>query len=146
MRIRYLRMSLGIFLTAGLIIQCSKDNGQNPQVFDPTTLITVVSGFDYGLNTFSTHALVADPSGHSAVLELYNGEMQVIPNTDSWQVATNSPLYNVSLSQALEQCSRYSYIYNRLSGWNGIMTWQQGMDILLNVGYQYTNNYCLTLI
>ncbi len=94
--------------------------------------------YDYGLNTFSTHALVAGPSGQSAVIELCDGEMRAIPNSDSWQVATNSPLYNVILSQALGQCSRYRYIYDRLSALNGFMTWQQGMEILLHVGNPYT--------
>ena|GEM_PF-4085434 len=34
MKIRYIKMSLVIFLTVGLAIHCSKDNVQNPQVLD----------------------------------------------------------------------------------------------------------------
>ena len=94
--------------------------------------------YDYGLNVFSTHALVADPSGQSAVLELADGEMRAIYNTESWQVATNSPLYNVSLTQARLQCSRFRHIYDRLASAQGILTWQQGMNLLEDVGYTYT--------
>jgi hypothetical protein len=94
--------------------------------------------YDYGLNVFSTHALVADPAGQSAVLELAGGEMRAIHNTETWQVATNSPLYNVSPAQARLQCPRFRYIYDQLSSAQGIMTWPQGMNILANVGYRYT--------
>jgi hypothetical protein len=94
--------------------------------------------FDYGLDVFSTHALVADPSGQSAVLELADGEMQAIYNTEPWQVATNSPLYNVSLTQARLQCPRFRYLYEQLALAQGVLTWQEGMGLLENVGYIYT--------
>ena len=94
--------------------------------------------YDLGLNVFSTHALVADPSGQSAVLELAGGEMRAIRNTESWQVATNSPLYNVSLYGARLQCSRFRTIYDQLASAQGMLTWQQGMNILATVGWEFT--------
>ncbi|MFC2133192.1 linear amide C-N hydrolase [Bacteroidota bacterium] len=94
--------------------------------------------FDYGLNVFSTHALVADAAGRSILIELAEGEIKIIHNTESFHVATNSPLYNVSTEQAKAQCSRYNYIYNRLSYLEGNMTVQQGMDILAVVGHEFT--------
>ena len=94
--------------------------------------------YDYGLDTFSTHALVADPSGRSVLLELADGQMQAIPNTESWHVATNSPLYNVSHSQARAQCWRYRTIDDFLSVRDGSLTMEQGMEILETVGYEYT--------
>jgi hypothetical protein len=40
------------------------------------------------------HYLIADASGHSAVLEFYRGKMRVIRNTEPWQAAANFTVYN----------------------------------------------------
>lgn len=94
--------------------------------------------FDYGLNNFSTHALVADATGRSIIIELADRQIRIIENTEDFHAATNSPLFGKSISEARGQCERYRYIYDRLSYLDGDMSLTQGMNILQTVGYEFT--------
>jgi penicillin V acylase-like amidase (Ntn superfamily) len=84
------------------------------------------------------HVLVADPTGHSIILELYNGELQVIPNSESWQVLTNSPVFNLSIEQQIDACGRYRAVYEALESANGNIDQEEGMNILQSVGNPFT--------
>lgn len=104
--------------------------------------------FDNTLSTLATHFLVADASGRSVVLELYDGVLQVIPNEESWQVATNSPIYNVPLSERKANCWRYPIIYDSLEAAGGAINRELGLHILEQIvfkppGTQWSSLYNL---
>jgi len=88
--------------------------------------------------TLDVHALVADPSGRSLVLEVHDGEMQAVPNTEPWQVITNSLVCNLSQSQVEAVCWRFRSICYSLENTSGNIDRQQGMNILQNVGNEFT--------
>ncbi|MFC2136154.1 linear amide C-N hydrolase [Bacteroidota bacterium] len=89
-------------------------------------------------NTLGIHVLVADASGRSVILEMYHGILRVIPNTEQWQVITNSPSYNVSIEDQKAQCTRFNNIYNSLEYSNGNISCSEGMNILQRVGWPST--------
>ncbi len=89
-------------------------------------------------DTLDVHAIVADSSGRSIILEPADGEMKVIPNTDLWQVLTNTPVYKVPLDILFAQCDRYMRIYNLLDYTNGILSSDESMDLLSELGWQWT--------
>lgn len=84
------------------------------------------------------HAIVADSSGRSIILEPAEGEMKVIPNTGLWQVMTNIPVYNVSLDMLRSGCWRYDRIYSRLLLHNGILGPDDSMGLLSEIANIWT--------
>ena len=94
--------------------------------------------FEDNLSTLSNHVLVADASGRSVILELNNRQMRVIPNTEDWQVMTNSLVYNRSEEVRKAQCRRYEIIYNTLEAAGGVVDYDQCMSLLEQVGNIYT--------
>jgi hypothetical protein len=97
----------------------------------------------YNINRFSTdtldiHAMVADATGRSVILDPADGEFQVIYNTGNFQVVTNSPAYNISIEGQRNQCPRFKTIYDRLDSLNGILDSSGAWSLLETVGNQWT--------
>ena len=89
--------------------------------------------FDQGIYTISHHLLVGSPNEESIVLEYVDGEFQAITNQETWQVATNIPIYNVPLHQLMSNCWRFNSLYTFLENSNGSISWEEGMDALNQV-------------
>ena len=68
----------------------------------------------------STHYLVADRSGRSALVEFYGGEIAVLPNADPWHAATNFTRSAVT-GDAAGQCPRYDTLIRRLTDAGGAL-------------------------
>lgn len=105
--------------------------------------------FDHSLNTLETHFLIADASGRSVILEVFDRALRIIPNDRPWQVATNSPVYDLPVEEQIENCYRFRLIFNQLLSLGGDIQWEQGMDILETVkfdppGTQWSSLYNLT--
>lgn len=78
------------------------------------------------------HYLIADAFGDSVLVEFYQGEMVVIPNENSWHLATNFLLASVGESpQGL--CERYDTLFEYLSESGGQITASEAMDFLQEV-------------
>ncbi len=90
------------------------------------------------LATLDVHAIVADSSGRSIILEPAQGEMKVIPNAGLWQVMTNIPVYNVPLDLLMTGCWRYERIYSRLLLHNGVLGSNDSMALLSEVANVWT--------
>jgi len=90
------------------------------------------------ISTLDVHAIVADSTGRSIILEPADGEMKVMPNTGLWQVMTNIPVYNVPLNELLSGCWRYDRIYSRLLLHNGILNQNDSMGLLSEVANFWT--------
>jgi len=89
-------------------------------------------------STLDVHAIVADSSGRSIILEPADGEMKAMPNTGLWQVMTNIPVYNVPLDELLSGCWRYDRVYSRLLLHNGILNQNDSMGLLSEVANIWT--------
>lgn len=106
---------------------------------DEAIAITLSYNIIYGSSAINgVHALLADASGRSAILELFGDEMRVTPNPEAWQVLTNSPTYNISIPERKVECWRYRTIYDYLETAAGNITRQDGVDLLGSVGNTYT--------
>jgi hypothetical protein len=88
--------------------------------------------------SLGVHVLVADPSGHSVILELYGGQLRVIPNSRPWQVLTNSPVYNVPIEMQRIACWRFDTIYGQLESAQGSISTNDTENFLNQVGNEYT--------
>jgi Acyl-coenzyme A:6-aminopenicillanic acid acyl-transferase len=97
--------------------------------------------------TSVSHLLLADRSGHSALLEWVDGEMKVIRNQQPWQVSTNFRVYgsdeiiNTDISQYQatgiingdnlgRKYWRYVTAWETLRKTNGLLSPEQGMNLL----------------
>jgi choloylglycine hydrolase len=89
-------------------------------------------------STQDVHAMVADASGHSLILDPAEGEMKVIRSRGSFQVMTNSPVYDVPLQTQLDQCPRFRFIYETLEAAGGSVDAQGCWDILQRMGNVWT--------
>jgi Tol biopolymer transport system component len=85
------------------------------------------------------HYLVTDPSGHSILVEFYQGETVLIPNPDDepWHQATNFLRSSVGES-AVGECWRYDRISERLVEVKGRLTASGAMDLLSEVSQEGT--------
>ncbi len=86
---------------------------------------------DYGAGP-DVHFMVADAQGNSAIIEWINGEMEVITNTQTWQVVTNFRIYNMT-EQDQTNCWRFSQVNNTLNDVGDSMSSMQLMDMLAEV-------------
>ena len=91
-----------------------------------------------GQDVLDVHAIVADASGRSIILDPAEGEMKIIPHIGNFQVMTNSPIYQVPLDTLFQQCWRFQTIYERLELENGILSSDEALDLLQEVGNQWT--------
>jgi hypothetical protein len=83
------------------------------------------------------HYLIADPSGRSALVEFYQGEMVIFANETPYHLATNFLRASASAS-AEGQCRRYDRLSQRLRETEGQMTAQDAMDLLAAVSQEGT--------
>ncbi|MBA7525632.1 hypothetical protein ES705_17785 [subsurface metagenome] len=86
---------------------------------------------DYGSGP-DLHYMVADAQGNSAVIEWINGEMEVITNTQPWQVVTNFRIYNATEQDQLT-CWRFSLANETLNDIGDTMNSSQLMNTLSDV-------------
>ena len=75
------------------------------------------------------HYLLADRSGHSVLVEFYQGEMVLVPNDEPWHLATNFLLSSVR-DPSEGRCWRYDRIAQGLVQAEGRLSSQEGMDLL----------------
>lgn len=92
------------------------------------------------------HYLIADASGHAALVEFFQGEMVIVPNATPWHHATNF-LLSAAGASAAGLCRRYDRIGERLLGARGQLSVPDAMDLLACVrqdGTQWSVVYGLS--
>lgn len=99
--------------------------------------VIILDSINIDMGDVPIHYLVADKSGKSVLVEFSWGEMMVIPNSDSWQLATNF-LISETQDEPEKQCWRYALISERLREINGGLTPNQAMDLLEEVAQEGT--------
>lgn len=83
------------------------------------------------------HYLVADTSGHSAIIEFVGGEIIVIRNDEPWQVSTNFIIHN-SGAPNYTGCWRYDTAYDYLKNVDGKVVNEAAMNLLQQVSQSNT--------
>ncbi len=83
------------------------------------------------------HYLIADRSGHAALVEFHQGKTFVIRNEHPWHQATNF-LRSAAGENAEGQCWRYDRIHQRLDETQGRLTTGQALDLLEEVAQDIT--------
>jgi len=83
------------------------------------------------------HYLVASASGDSALVEFYQGEMEVFRNESPWQVATNFLVASTN-RHAQGQCWRYDLISRRLEQLAGRISPRDAFRLLRDVSQDST--------
>jgi hypothetical protein len=94
--------------------------------------IAILKNYNINMEEVPLHYLIAAPSGDSALVEFYNGEMVVTRNDKPWHSATNFLIASVSQS-AIGKCNRYDKINQRLTEVGGHLTKKHAMDLLADV-------------
>jgi len=82
------------------------------------------------------HYLVADAEGHSAVIELKDGRVEVLRNATNWQSATN--FYLAGQANPAGVCPRYAKIEQRMRDLRGTLDIDQAFALLKNVAQRHT--------
>jgi hypothetical protein len=83
------------------------------------------------------HYLIADRSGHAALVEFYNGQTIVLPNDGSWHAVTNFTRSAVA-GDAAGQCWRYDTLVQRLADTGGKLTAGEALSLLQAVAQPST--------
>ena len=99
--------------------------------------VSLIEKYNVAVGSIPVHFLIADPSGQSAVIEFVNGKMEVIRNSEPWQVSTNFIIHG---SKAPEQtsCWRYNTAYSDLKKVAGKITQDHAMTLLNSVSQSNT--------
>ena len=110
--------------------------------------------------TSVSHLLLADRTGHSALLEWVDGEMKVIRNQQPWQVSTNFRVYGAqaTIDAAIAHVTddgtvpgdsigknywRYVTAWETLRKANGLLSPAQSMDLLSTVSLPSWTQYSI---
>ena len=81
------------------------------------------------------HYLLADPSGKAVLVEIYQGEMFLLPNEETWHLATNHFRCNAKGDGG---CIRYHSVAERLAEVNGQLDVEGAMQLLSEVKQEMT--------
>jgi Linear amide C-N hydrolases, choloylglycine hydrolase family len=83
------------------------------------------------------HYLIADRTGHAAVVEYKDGAMQIVRNDRPWLAATNFYLAGAS-PDLRRQDERYAALDSALHSASGVLSAQEAMDLLGAVAQHHT--------
>jgi hypothetical protein len=99
--------------------------------------ISLIQQYNVRMETPPIHYLIADPAGHSAIVEFVDGEMIVIRNDEPYHVCTNFIVLHSSAPSSVS-CWRYRTAYSTLKEANGNISPKEAMDVLNQVSQSST--------
>lgn len=81
------------------------------------------------------HYLIADASGHSAIVEYVNQELCVVGTETEYQIASNFIAYDgLNVGEGFTEFERYDKVQNAIEANSGILETSQAVQLLANVG------------
>jgi hypothetical protein len=81
------------------------------------------------------HFLIADSSGNSVLVDYWDGELQTITTLDDFQIASNFIAYNdLNIGEGFNELERYEIVKHTIEGNGGLLSEQQAIDLLTEVG------------
>jgi hypothetical protein len=98
--------------------------------------VEILASYNIDMGNVPLHYLVASTSGEAALVEFYQGEMQVFRNADPWQLATNFLVASTN-GDPQGQCPRYDRISQELKETGGQLTIQQALSLLAEVSQDH---------
>lgn len=81
------------------------------------------------------HFLIADATGKSAILEYYDGSLQVVRPSKNYQIASNFIAYNdVNIGAGSTEFDRYDAVEAAIEGCKGGLCSEQAISLLAEIG------------
>jgi hypothetical protein len=99
--------------------------------------ISLIQEYNIRIEEPPIHYLIADSSGYSVVIEFVNGKMEIMENTNPWQLTTNFIITGLD-SPDSAPCWRYKTAWESLSSKNGSLTEDQAITLLQDVSVSST--------
>ncbi len=99
--------------------------------------ISLIQQYNIRIEDPPIHYLIADLSGHSVIIEFVNGKMEIMDNTNPWQVTTNFIITGLD-SYENAPCWRYKTACEALSINNGFLNEEEALSLLQNVSVSAT--------
>jgi hypothetical protein len=124
------RQTVDSLLIIRLLLDYAQDVDEALAIFEQYNL-------DWGTGP-PLHYLLADARGHSALVEFVAGEMRVLRNSQSWQVATNFVVSEAQPQGANSECRRYNSAYQVLQRSEGRLSTVEAMSLLQSVSQANT--------
>jgi len=84
------------------------------------------------------HYIIVDRMGRSVVVEFVNSKLSVLPNTRSWQVATNFTLTGKSSESARASCWRYRTVWDAIADQGAVPSPAGALSLLESVSQRNT--------
>lgn len=103
---------------------------------DVTEAIALIKKYNVVFAHNPVHYLIADASGHSAVIEFVKGQVKVIQDSEAWQVSTNFQIYSAKDGALL--CNRYATATQTLKNTNGVISDDGAMKLLKDISQPIT--------
>ena len=99
--------------------------------------ISLIQEYNIRIEDPPIHYLIADSSGHSVIIEFVNGKMEIMENTNPWQVTTNFIITGLD-SYENAPCWRYKTACETLDHNMGSLSEIEAIDLLKDVSVSST--------
>jgi hypothetical protein len=99
--------------------------------------INLIQQYNIRMEEPPIHYLIADKSGHSAIVEFVNGNMEVMHNSEPFQVTTNFVITGLNNPHSAP-CWRYITAYETLFDKNGVLSISDAKYLLQDVSVSIT--------
>jgi hypothetical protein len=91
--------------------------------------VKILASYNIDMGSVPLHYLIASIDGNSALVEFYQGKMEVFRNEAPWQLATNFLVASTG-GRTQGQCPRYDHISQRLQETEGRLNTQDALSLL----------------
>ena len=82
-----------------------------------------------------SHFLIADRNGNSVLVEYWDGELKTVTTAEDYQIASNFIAYNgLNIGEGFTEFERYETVKRTIETNGGILSEQQAIDLLAEVG------------
>ena len=99
--------------------------------------LNLIQQYNIRMEEPPVHYIIADSSGHSAIVEFVNGNMVVMENTNPWQVTTNFVITGLN-DPHNAPCWRYRTAYETLYNYSGVLSESEAVNLLQDVSVSIT--------
>jgi hypothetical protein len=97
--------------------------------------VQLLASYNIDMGSVPLHYLIASPDGNSALVEFYQGKMEIFRNEVPWQLATNF-LVAATGGRTQGQCPRYDRLSQRLQETGGSLNVQAALSLLADVSQE----------
>ena len=89
----------------------------------------------YFSNGIACHYLIADASGHSAIVEYINQELCIVETDEEYQIASNFIAYDgLNIGEGYTEFERYDKVQNAIEVNEGTLEAESAIQLLVDVG------------